>query len=110
MLIFRAFLVGVFLALNLYTVAVLSNHEAGLLDVFFGDMAKFGWAGQFNADFMSMLAFSAIWVAWRNSFSPLGLGLAVVAFFGGGPFLCAYLFYLSFACGGNVRQMLVGNN
>jgi hypothetical protein len=52
-------------------------------------MAKFGWAGQFNADFMAMLVMSAIWVAWRNNFSKLGFFLAPVAFLGGAAFLSA---------------------
>lgn len=61
----------------------------GLLGVFRGDMAKFGWAGQFNADLMAMLVMSAIWVAWRNNFSKLGFLLAPVAFLGGAAFLSA---------------------
>jgi hypothetical protein len=61
----------------------------GLPAVFRGDMAKFGWAGQFNADFMAMLVMPAIWVAWRNNFSKLGFFLAPVAFLGGAAFLSA---------------------
>jgi hypothetical protein len=61
----------------------------GLLGVFRGDMAKFGWAGQFNADFMAMLVMPAIWLAWRNNFSKLGFFLAPVAFLGGAAFLSA---------------------
>ena len=57
--------------MSIYTAVVIDQHGMGLFGVFFGDMAKFGWAGQFNADFMAMLAMSAIWVAWRNNFSTL---------------------------------------
>jgi hypothetical protein len=52
-------------------------------------MAKFRWAGQFNADFMAMLVMPAIWLAWRNNFSKLGFFLAPVAFLGGAAFLSA---------------------
>jgi hypothetical protein len=46
-----------------YTGVVIARHGIGLLPVFFGDMARVGWAGQFNLDFMFMLLFSALWVA-----------------------------------------------
>ena len=69
--------------LTAYTAIVIGNHGWNLMPVFFGDMALMGWPGQFNLDFIGFLMLSALWTAWRNSFSPLGLALAVVAFFGG---------------------------
>lgn len=110
MVIFRSFLVIVFVALCAYTVAVIADHGMGLFGVFFGDIMKLGWPGQFNADFLAMLAMSALWVAWRHGFSPAGLGLATLAFFGGAPFLCVYLFLLSLKTNGDIREMLVGAN
>ena len=74
-----------------YTGVVISRHGLDLFSVFFGDMARMGWAGQFNLDFMCMLALSALWVAWRHRFSPGGLALALMAFLLGTPFLCVYL-------------------
>jgi hypothetical protein len=79
----------VFFSLGIYTGVVIDQHGMGLLGVFRGDMAKFGWAGQFNADFMAMLVMPAIWLAWRNNFSKLGFFLAPVAFLGGAAFLSA---------------------
>ena len=78
-----------FFSLGIYTGVVIDQHGMGLLGVFRGDMAKFGWAGQFNADFMAMLVMPAIWLAWRNNFSKLGFFLAPVAFLGGAAFLSA---------------------
>ena len=109
MVVFRVFLTAVLITLIIYTGAVIAQNGFGLFQVFFGDIAKIGWAGQFNLDFMAMLAMSALWVAWRNSFSISGLVLAGVAFFGGAPFLCIYLFVLSISCRGNVGRMLVGD-
>ena len=109
MIIFRVFLVLVFTSLSIYTGAVIAQHGLGLFSVFFGDMAKLGWAGQFNADFMAMLAMSAIWVAWRNNFSASAFLLATFAFFGGAPFLCVYLLALSISCRGDVVRMLIGD-
>jgi hypothetical protein len=91
-----------------YTGVVIAHHGIGLLPVFFGDMAEVGWAGQFNLDFMFMLLFSALWVAWRHCFSAAGLALGVLAFFGGTPFLCVYLLFHSSRCAGDVRALLLG--
>src|SRR3546814_1654091 len=50
---FRTLLVILWLALAAYTAVVISRHGLGLLPIFFGDMAKLGWPGQFNLDFLS---------------------------------------------------------
>ena len=105
----RVLLVVIFVALVAYTVVVVANHGMGLLPVFFGDMAKLAWPGQFNLDFMFMLALSALWVAWRHRFSGPGLALSVCAFFGGALFLSVYLFVLSLRAGGDGRVLLLGD-
>jgi len=91
----RAFLGAFAVALVVYTAAVIANHGWDLFSVFFGDILAMSWAGQFNFDFSGFLALSALWTAWRNGFSPFGLVLAVVAFFGGMLFLSIYLLVLS---------------
>ena len=108
MTVFRILLVGMFAVLLAYTGMVIANHGWGLFQVFFSDMAKMGWAGQFNLDFMFMLTLSGFWVAWRHQFSLLGLVLALFAFVGGTPFLSIYLLVLSLQTGGDVRTMLLG--
>ena len=80
MWVFRVILVAVFVCLAIYMIQVITNHGLGLFSVFFGDMAKLGWAGQFNADFMAILGLSAAWVVWRNQFSLPGIILGVIAF------------------------------
>jgi len=91
-----------------YTAVVIGRHGVDLLPVFFGDMARMGWAGQFNLDFMGMLLLSALWVAWRHPFGAAGLALALLAFFGGTPFLCVYLLIESARADGDVRALLLG--
>ena len=105
---FRILLVVIFLAISGYTVVVINNHGIGLLPVFFGDMAEMGWPGQFNLDFMCLLALSALWVSWRHQFSAVGLLLGVCAFFGGALFLSIYLFIQSYRVNGNVNLLLMG--
>ena len=109
MTLFRIFLVAALGVITVYTAVVIANPGMTLFPAFFGDMARMGWAGQFNLDFMFMLALSAIWTAWRNGFSPAGLGLAVVAFFGGTPFLAIYLLFLLARTGGDMRRVLLGD-
>ena len=67
------------------------------------------WGGPGNLiDFLGFLVLSSFWTAWRNQFSSLGLGLGVLAFFFGAPFLTGYLLYLSYATDGDAKTMLVG--
>lgn len=106
--IFRLLLVTIFLAIVGYTAVVISNHGLGLLPIFFGDMAQMAWPGQFNLDFMCFLALSAVWVYWRHQFSPVGLVLGLIAFFGGALFLSVYLLIQSYRVGGNVNELLLG--
>jgi hypothetical protein len=105
---FRILLATMFLVLLVYTGVVVRDHGLNLFAVFFGDMAKMGWAGQFNLDFMLMLTLSGLWTAWRHRFSIAGLGLGLLAFFGGAAFLTAYLLVLSIRTRGDLRLMLLG--
>ncbi len=108
MLLLRALLALILTVLSAYTAIVISNHGWNLLAVFFGDMAAMNWAGQFNLDFMGFLTLSALWTAWRHHFSPAGLALAIVAFFGGMAFLTIYLLIASYQVKGDIRALLLG--
>lgn len=104
---FRTLLVVILVSIVGYTAVTIANHGMNLLPVFFSDMAKMGWPGQFNFDFLCMLALSGLWVAWRHEFSPAGIALGVVAFFGGAMFLSAYLLIVT-ARVRDVRVLLLG--
>jgi hypothetical protein len=108
MVYFRVFLALILVVLSGYTAIVISNHGMNLLPVFFGDIAKVGWPGQFNLDFLGFLSLSALWTAWRHHFSPFGLVLGVFAFFGGMGFLTIYLLVASFQVKGDVKALLLG--
>jgi len=108
MLPLRLILSLMLVTLVAYTGAVISRHGLDLLAVFFGDLAKVGWAGQFNLDFMCLLALSALWVAWRHRYSPGGLVLALMAFLLGTLFLSIYLLTESVRARGDVRALLLG--
>ncbi len=106
---FRLLLLAILISLTGYTAVVVANHGLNLLPVFFGDMAKMAWPGQFNLDFMCFLVLSAAWVMWRNKFSPSGLALGVLAFFGGALFLSIYLLALSFQDSPSIQKILLGD-
>lgn len=108
MLGFRALLAGLWLMLVAFTTLVIANHGMNLIPIFFGDIAKMGWPGQFNLDFLCFLVLSALWTAWRGGFGPASLALAVVAFFGGAGFLLPYLLILTLQAKGDMARVLLG--
>lgn len=105
---FRALLILIFVAICAYTAVVIANHGLGLFPVFFGDIAALGWPGQFNVDFMGFLTLSGLWLAWRHRFSPSGIALGILGFFGGAPVLTAYLFFASLQARGDVAVLMLG--
>jgi len=107
---FRILLLVILVVLGAYTADVISNHGWGLLAVFFGDIGRMTWPGQFNLDFLFMLTLSATWVAWRHEFSLGGLALAALALFFGAMFLAVYLLIVSWQAGGDVRRLLLGDS
>ncbi len=109
MLPLRLMLSLMLVVLVAYTGVVMAGHGIDFMPVFFGDIAKMGWAGQFNLDFMGMLLFAALWLAWRHRFSAAGIVLALLALVGGTPFLCIYLLVQSTRSGGDVRALLLGS-
>ena len=108
MLAFRALLLILLVTVVVYTIPVVLNHGINLLPVFFGDMMKMAWPGQFNLDFLGFLTLSAVWTMWRNNFTPGGIGLGVLAFFFGIPFLTTYLLILSYRTNGDMKEIMLG--
>jgi len=106
---FRFFLVAVFATVLVYTIMVGNNHGWNLFPLFFGDIAAMNWAGQFNLDFSFFLLFTGLWIAWRNKFNPLGLGLGLFTLVGGIPFVSTYLFILSYKTN-SIKEILTGKN
>lgn len=78
MTMFRIFLVILLANIVIYTVPVVANHGLNLLPIFFGDIVKMEWPGQFNLDFFGFLIFV-------RHFGPLGAtvsrGVALVWLF-----------------------------
>lgn len=104
----RIFFAAAFAVLVGYTLVVIVNHGFGLFPVFFGDIAKVAWPGQFNLDFLVLLSFGALWVAWRHQFTPIGFVLGLATLFGGGIFLSGYLVWASVQAKGDAKTLLLG--
>ena len=105
--VLRIYLSVLFVVILGYTSVTIANHGMNLISIFFGDMATMAWPGQFNLDFMFMLTLSGLWVAWRHQFTPGGLALGLLAFFGGAMFLSTYLLILT-SRDRDVRRLLLG--
>jgi len=105
---FRLLLAAICITVVGYTVPVVVEHGVGLLPIFFGAMVEMGWPGQFNLDFMGFLTLSATWLAWRHHFSPGGVALGALGFFGGVPVLTVYLFVASLREGADAATLLLG--
>ncbi|MBO6505482.1 MAG: hypothetical protein JJ850_08810 [Kordiimonadaceae bacterium] len=108
MLLFRLILIAMIINIIGYTALTGLVHGWDLMPVFFGDIGKVNWPGQFNTDFLSMLLLSAGWTMWRNNFSLLGIGLGVLALFGGIMFLAVYLLVLTYKTDGDMKRILLG--
>lgn len=108
MLPLRLLLILLLAAIGGYTAVVVTNHGLNFLPVFVGDIARFGWPGQFNLDFLGLLLLAGLWLAWRHRFGAAGLALGVAVLVGGTPLLCVYLLVQLARCEGDLRRVLVG--
>jgi len=108
MVAFRILLVIIISSVVGYTGIVGVNHGWNLFPVFFGDIADMTWPGQFNLDFVCLLTFSGLWLAWRHHFTLGGLALGLLGTFGGTMFLAPYLLIVSFRANGDMKEILMG--
>ena len=96
MLLFRLFLVTLLVSVSTYAVIVTLEYGGGWFGIFMGDLIAMNWPGQFNFDFMCVLAVIGLWVAWRHEFTLPGILLGLCGFLGGAFFLTTYLFVISY--------------
>jgi hypothetical protein len=80
-----------------------------LFPIFFADVAKVGWAGQFDLDFSCYLLLSGSWIAWRHRFTPAGIALGLLGTIGGTLMLAPYLIIEGSRAKGDMRALLLGD-
>ena len=105
---FRILLVLVIVSLFVYTCIVSINNGWNLFQIFFGDIARMTWPGQFNFDFSCFLILSGLWLAWRNNFTPKGIIIGLVGIVGGMLFLATYLLFASYKANGSFKELFLG--
>lgn len=98
------------LALTLYTAVVIHTYGWNLLPHFFGNIAAMNWNGQFNLDFLMLLALLGVWVSWRHGHSWQGMLLGVLTTTGGAMFLFCYLLVELSRSKGDLQALLMGVN
>lgn len=106
---FRIFLLAVITTMLVYTIIVGNNHGWNFATFFFADLTAMSWAGQFNLDFSFLLLFTGMWIAWRNKFNLVGMGLGLFTLVGGIPFISTYLLILSMKTN-SMKEILIGEN
>jgi len=105
---FRVVIAAIWIALSVFTAAVIWRDGMGLLPIFFGAIREGHWPGQFNADFLTLLFLSGLWTAWRGGFAIGSIALGIFAFFMGGGFLLPYLFWLTRSHADDLAIVLLG--
>ena len=108
MVVFRLFLAAMVVAVGTYTAGTITHHGWNLMPEFFNAIEQGAWPGQFNADFLGLLALSGLWLVWRHHFSPIGLALGMLGLFSGTPVLATYLLVASILAQGDMRVLLLG--
>lgn len=108
MMLFRLLLAAIVAAVGIYTVPVVGEYGIDFVTPFFADIAKMGWPGQFNMDFLSFLILGSVWLMWRHHFSALGMLFGLLIFAGGAPFLCSYLLVVLSTDRPGMAELLLG--
>ena len=93
--------------MNIYTGYVIYQDGIAAITVFFSDIAALDWRGQFNSDFSTYIALSALWIAWRGHFSTGSILLSFASVLGM-AFFAPYLLFLSVKAKGNISTLLIG--
>jgi hypothetical protein len=105
---FQILLVAIIAIVGIYTGFVIAEYGVDFLSPFYADIAKLGWPGQFNMDFLAFLFLGSLWLMWRHHFSPPGRLLGIAIFIGGAPFLCGYLLVILLKDKANMAELLLG--
>ncbi len=107
---FRLLLVVFCMVVSVYTIAAIANDGINLFTNTLPAVAQVGWPGQFHVDFVTYLALTGLWVAWRHKFTPAGIALGVAASVLGIIFLSLYLLRELKRNGGDVHALLLGEH
>lgn len=108
MLIFRIFLLGVSLWVNVTAWIAIYYHGPNLFSVVGRDLSSNTWNAQFDADLLCYLAISGLWIAWRHNFKPWVIPFGAVGGFLGNAFMAPYILFLTYQTKGDMRKLIMG--
>lgn len=103
-------LIGMIIAMAVYTIAAASKEGINLFAVFIENLTSFGWSGQFNLDFTCYLMLSGIWIMWRDRFTASSIVLGSAAMILGILLFAPILIYLIQKEKGDLKAVLLGRN
>lgn len=107
----RLYLFAAWAALAAYSAYVFSSIDIfATLTGFFAEIGRGSWTGLVNLDLTSFVITAALWIAWRNSWRPLGWLFAYGVFSLGGAFLWGYLLVLLHRERGDLGRVLLGEH
>jgi hypothetical protein len=76
--------------------------------IYFGDLLNLDWRSQFNTDLLICLCLFAIWVTWREGFTPKGFLFSFLILSWGSLFSCPYLLLVTYQAKGDPKAILLG--
>lgn len=104
----RNFLIGSTITIYVITILAINNGGFNWPIVFFGDLFNLDWRAQFNTDFLIHLFLLALWISWREGFTPRGIIFGFLSIFMGGMFGFPYMLLAIYKANGNPEQTLLG--
>ncbi|MBD2570393.1 hypothetical protein [Anabaena lutea] len=108
MTLLRAFLVVSTLLIFTVSIYAIVTRGINFPAVYFGDLLKLDWRAQFNTDLLIFLCLTAIWVTWREGFTPKGFLFGFLCPSVGAMFVCPYLLLATYKANGDPKELLLG--
>ena len=97
------------IALLIYTFLAIKNDGINFFERALEFTTSLMWMGQFSLDFSCYLILSALWIGWRNKFSPDSIVLAILAMILGIIVFAPYLLFLLNKEKGDLKAVLLGS-
>ena len=91
-----------------YALILIMDGRFDFITPFLSTIPALTWQGHINLDFLSYLALTGVWIAWRSGFTPTGNMLGVLSVLSGMLFFAPYLLYQIARSNNDPRKLLLG--
>lgn len=106
----RLFVLFIALVMIAYTIVAIRQDGLDFMTPYLIGVISLDWQGHINTDFTFYLLMSALWIAWREGFSPMAFALAGMIGLMGMVLFAPYLLRAIAQSGGNPQRLLLGKN